>query len=144
MGKGENPFAPQSAGYTLNGQNIPTGQNVLIRARGFYRTGFQNGSETTEDKVQNIFFLGPTAANVSVAGKVQISNGRGISRAVVTITDVGGQTRYARTNQFGYFHFEDVGVGETYIFDARAKGYTFATQVLSIDEDIKGLNFTAQ
>ena len=88
-------------------------------------------------------FSRTTAANVSVAGKVQTSNGRGIPRALVSITDASGQVLYARTNMFGYFRFEDVGVGETYIFNAYSKRYTFATQVLSVDDNIKGLNFTA-
>ncbi len=143
-GKGENPFAPTAAGYTLGGQNIPTGQNVLIRARGFYRTGYQSGSETTEDKVQIAYFLAPTAANVSVGGKVQTASGRAIPRAIVSMTDSSGQIRTARSNPFGYFRFDDVSVGENYVFDIRAKGYSFVPQVLNINEDIRDLNFTAQ
>lgn len=95
-------------------------------------------------QVLQIVVLAPTAANASISGKVQTALGRGIPRATVSITDASGQIRYARTNQFGYFHFEDVGVGETYVFNAYSKQYTFATQVLSVDDNITGLNFTAQ
>ena len=37
---------PQSLRYSLQGLNLPTGQNFLIRARGRYRV---RGSESTED-----------------------------------------------------------------------------------------------
>ena len=63
-GKDFNQLAPTASGYTLTGLNLPTGQNILIRARGFYRTGFQTGSETIEDKVQNAFLLAPSAATL--------------------------------------------------------------------------------
>ena len=32
--------------WTLTGLNLPTGQNIYIRARGYYRSGFSNGSES--------------------------------------------------------------------------------------------------
>ena len=47
---------PQSLRYSLQGLNLPTGQNFLIRARGRYRV---RGSESIEDTVQNVFLLPP-------------------------------------------------------------------------------------
>ncbi len=141
---GANPFAPQAAGYTLGGQNIPTGQNVLIRARGFYRTGNQHGSETTEDKVQNIFFVAPTAANVSVSGRVLTSNGNGLRNAIVILTDSNGNSRNVRTGSFGYYSFDEVEVGATYIVAVRSKRFTFTPQIVSVNDNIGDLDFTAQ
>ena len=46
--------------WTLNGLNLPTGLNIYIRARGYYRSGRQNGSESTTESVRNAFFAGPT------------------------------------------------------------------------------------
>lgn len=54
LGQATNSFA-SSAVYTLTGLNLPTGQNILIRARGYFRAGYFNGSETIEDKVQTAF-----------------------------------------------------------------------------------------
>lgn len=62
--KGETSFASNAAGYTL------TGQNVLIRARGYYRKGGGSGSQSIEDKVQIAFLFVPTAADVSLSGSV--------------------------------------------------------------------------
>ena len=147
-GKGEEarfaPNAPTAAGYTLTGQNLPTGQNILIRARGFYRTGLQSGSETTEDKVQNVFLLAPTAAGVAVSGRVRTPNGRGLSNAFVTLTDANGNRRSARTTAFGYFHFEDVAAGETYIVEVNSKRYRFTSRVLSINQDISDVELTGE
>ncbi len=33
----------QSSAYTLNGRNLPVNQDILIRGRGSYRSGYQNG-----------------------------------------------------------------------------------------------------
>jgi hypothetical protein len=43
--------------WTLTGLNLPTGQNIYIRARGYYRCGFSNGSESTIESVRNAFIL---------------------------------------------------------------------------------------
>lgn len=140
---GKKDFAPTAAGYTLTGLNLPSGQNILIRARGFYRAGYYNSSETTEDKVQIAFFLAPTAANVSVAGRVRTQNGSGIGNAFVIMTDLQGTRRSARTNMFGNYNFNDVEVGTTYVLQVSSKQYQFPQQVISVNDNITGLDFTA-
>ncbi len=98
----------------------------------------------THFQVLRLDILAPTAANVSVAGRVTTGKGRAISNVTVSITGQDGQPRTARTNSFGYFKFEDVQAGETYIVDANAKGYSFATQVLNIDNNVRGLEIIGQ
>ena len=143
-GKGKNQLAPTASGYTLGGQNIPTGQNVLIRARGFYRAGYQSGSETIEDKVQTAFLLVPSAASVSIGGRVFAGEGRGLSNAFVVLTDQRGASRSARTNSFGYYRFDEVAVGETYTFNVRSKRFQFAPQVVSVTDELAALDFFAE
>ena len=41
--------------WTLTGLNLPTGQNFYIRAHGYYRSGRDNGSESTTESVRNAF-----------------------------------------------------------------------------------------
>lgn len=139
----ENQFAPQAAGYNLTGQNIPTGQNVLIRARGYFRSGIYNGSETTEDKVRNVFLFGPSAASVSVSGRVMVGKNTGVSNARVILTDSNGNVRTALSSSLGYYRFENVAVGETYVLSASAKLYQFNPQVVSVMKEINDLNFSA-
>ena len=63
-------------------------------------------------------------------------------RAIVSYTDGFGNIKTARTNTFGYFRFENVEVGQTYIFQVSAKGYLFAPQVINVQDNINGLNFS--
>ena len=44
--------------WTLTGLNLPTGQNIYIRARGYYRSGYLNGSESITESVRNAFLSG--------------------------------------------------------------------------------------
>ncbi len=85
--------------------------------------------------------LAPTAAAVTVAGRVTTGK-RGVAGARVSVTDSGGSTRTALTNSFGYYRFDALLAGNTYIFDVRAKRLTFASQVITITEETSDLNFT--
>ncbi len=51
---------PSGGNWTLTCLNLSTGQNIYIRARGYYRGGYQNGSESIQESVRNVFIPGPT------------------------------------------------------------------------------------
>jgi hypothetical protein len=51
--------------WGLTGLSLPTGQNIYIRARGYYRSGYQNGSESTTESVRNAFLGVPLASGAS-------------------------------------------------------------------------------
>ncbi len=88
---------------------------------------------------------GTTAATVSLSGRVMTASGRGIVNVNLYLTDSNGQVRSARTTSFGYYRFDDVQVGETYILSAVGKRYTFSqpSQVLNINEETDAVNFIA-
>ncbi|MEP7212686.1 MAG: carboxypeptidase regulatory-like domain-containing protein [Acidobacteriota bacterium] len=88
--------------------------------------------------------LAPTAAAVSVSGRVLSSEGTGLMNASVTMTDSSGTTRTARTNPFGYFRFFEIRAGQTYIVGIMSKRSSFAPQVVRVMEDLTELNFSAQ
>jgi alpha-tubulin suppressor-like RCC1 family protein len=84
----------------------------------------------------------PTAANVSVSGRV--TNGkRGIVRAIVSVTDSSGTIRTAYTNSFGNYRFEGLPSGQTYVFNVTAKHYEFALQVVVLNDSLADFDFTA-
>lgn len=87
--------------------------------------------------------LAPTAANASVSGRVFNADGRAVSRAVVKLTTLDGETRTVITNAFGYYRFEEVAVGQTYSFSISGKKLIFPTRFINVNEDIEDLNFTA-
>jgi hypothetical protein len=93
-----------------------------------------------------VTFLGTTAATVSVGGRVTTQAGSGLRNVVVTMTDSAGNQRTTRTTSFGYYRFEEVVAGETYIFAARGKRFSLLgqnSQVHSIMEDTNNINFVA-
>lgn len=87
---------------------------------------------------------GVTAASVSIGGRVLSSSGRGVFGARVSITDSTGETRTAQTNAFGYYRLADIAPGQTVIVTVVSKRYQFAPQVVSVSEEISGLNFVGE
>ena len=55
--------------WTLSGLSLPTGQNIYIRARGYYRSGYQNGSESITESVRNAFLAAPLQLATAVSRK---------------------------------------------------------------------------
>ena len=88
----------------------------------------------------------PTAANVSVGGRILTINGRAIKNAFVFIQSQNGEIKTVRTNQFGYYRISDIMAGETYIFSVRHRHYQFVDnpRVVSVSDSINGLNFIAE
>lgn len=87
--------------------------------------------------------LQPTAAGVSISGRVLVPNGRGLSGAVVNLIDQNGETRSAYTNPFGYYRFNNIAAGQTVIVTVFSKQYEFAPQVLNVTEELNEVNFSA-
>lgn len=136
------PSVPQAATYTLSGLSLPLSQNILIRARGFFRSGVNTGGESIEEKTQNIFLMPTTAAEVTIGGRVTIG-AKGLRRTRVYLTDMRGATRHTTTDENGYYRFTEVATGETYIVGVHSKRFTFTPQVVTVTEDLNELNFSA-
>jgi alpha-tubulin suppressor-like RCC1 family protein len=83
-----------------------------------------------------------TAAQVSVSGRV-LNGKSGVPRATVSVTDTSGTIRTVKTNTFGNYRFEGLQAGQTYTFNITAKGYSFAPQVISLNEDLAEFDFSA-
>ena len=85
----------------------------------------------------------PSAASVTVAGRILTNNGNGLANATVFMTDSFGNIRSARTSSFGYYSFEEVEVGQTYVFSVSSRRYAYAKQVVAINDEVNNLNFYA-
>lgn len=108
-------------------------------------TVLQSGLTTLETYLNSLVNFGPSAANVAVSGRVLTSSGFGISQAVVSITSTDGVTRFAPTNAFGYYSFEDLLTGGTYVVSVASKRYSFVnqTQIVIANDNLTDINFTA-
>ena len=87
----------------------------------------------------------PTAAGVTVAGRVATARGAGLVNAQVSLTDQNGVARYVRTGASGAYQFDDVETGHTYIITVYSRRYQFdnPSTVISLTDAISDLNFTA-
>ncbi len=105
-------------------------------------TGFPRNTFSTVDMGAYESQLAPTAANVSVGGRVSDSFDRIVTNARVVVTNQNGISRTAFVNSFGFYHFDDIPAGETYVFQVIHRKLSFAPQVIGITENVSDLNFT--
>jgi hypothetical protein len=82
-----------------------------------------------------------TSAPVSVSGRVVTPDGRGISGTRVTIAGENGTRMLSVTNGFGYFRFDGVPAGKSYVVSAAGRGYRFESQIVNITDSIADLTF---
>jgi Tol biopolymer transport system component len=126
-----------------------------LLANGFYSVsaalpGYSfNPQQISTDSLANDLgqadFLGlaPTAADVSISGRVTDQNGNGLARTTVVVSGGNGGRLSATTNSFGYYEVTGVQAGQTYVLSARHKGYTFGSRVEMVTEDLVNTDFAA-
>ncbi|HEV8592945.1 MAG TPA: carboxypeptidase-like regulatory domain-containing protein [Pyrinomonadaceae bacterium] len=88
--------------------------------------------------------LTPSAAPASISGRVSDPYGNGLAYARVDVLNAStGEVRSALTNGFGYYTIDGLGVGEFYMVTVSSKRYSFASQFVSLEDNVAGLDFTA-
>lgn len=160
-------IAPDNGTFTfaLTSGNLPMGVNLTTAftdAKGDYspdaivslsgtpmQTGTFNFAITVSNGVNSSVTnyrlnVTTTAGSVSVGGRVFFSAGNGLPAAFVTITDQSGNSRSVRTSSFGYYRFDDVVVGQTYTVSVSSKQFQFTSQMVTVNDVITNLDFTAQ
>jgi CSLREA domain-containing protein len=151
-------ISPMLAALTANGGTMPThlpivgsplintGSNALATAAGL--TTDQRGALRvvggTVDKGAVEFGAIPSAANVSIAGRVLDPRGRGVSGAYLTMSDQTGRERIALTNPFGYYRFDDVAAGVTYIIGVSSKTHQFTPRIVMVTNELTDVDFTPE
>ncbi len=88
-------------------------------------------------------FLAPTAALVNISGRVLSPNGHPLNTARVILSAPDGSMRSAATNTFGFYTIGGLEAGQTYILTAKAKGYVFASRIVTVNENASGVDITA-
>ena len=87
----------------------------------------------------------PTAADVTISGRVLNAKGRALIRARVTLTDASGNLQAALTDKFGRYRFENVPAAALYTLKARAVGHSFEqnNKTLFVNGDTTDVDFVA-
>ena len=94
-----------------------------------------------------IEFLQTTAAGVSLSGRVTTAEGAGIRNARVTITGNSlPEARIVTTGSFGYYSFEGLQSGQTYVVTVNSQRYTFTvpSRVITLVDNLTDVDFTAE
>jgi CSLREA domain-containing protein len=81
-----------------------------------------------------------TSASVAIGGRVLGLGGKGVSNALVTLSGPSGEIGVVMTNSFGYYRFEDVEVGHTYLISVSAKRYRYAPRVINLTDELLDLD----
>ena len=140
------PDTNTNTGWTTNFANLSAyaGQTIRIRFRTTVTESLDGPGRIEIDGVSANAFV-PTAANVSVGGRVSTDEGAGISRVSVTLTNSAGVSRSVTTNTFGYYNFTDVLSGDTYIIAVNNKKYLFSDspRVVNVQNDLADIDFRA-
>jgi hypothetical protein len=105
-------------------------------------------STTWTTRISSVTFpscLTPTGASVGISGRVTSPSGQGLNGVTIKLQPTGdGQVRYARTNSFGYYRFDDVPSGETYIVTANSKRFVFSPKVIFLSDNMTDVDFVAE
>lgn len=138
-----NAAGNRTAGITfvITGLSIPNGATFYIRFVDVDATSSDDGLAIDNF---SLTLSSVTAASAIVSGRVVNSAGRGLSFVTVTLTGGGlSETKYTRTNNFGYYRFVDVPVGEGYVLTATSKRYVFRQPSIfvGVNQDLTNVDF---
>jgi len=125
--------APGAAGtFPIGFSSATTPQGVAAAVDGrMLTTTFEPGS----------LVIRPAAAGLTVSGRVITNDGRGVRNATVTITGPDGTRRSAVTGSFGFYTFESVEPGQTYIIAVSSRRFRFAPHVVTPTDSLTDVDF---
>jgi hypothetical protein len=123
--------------------NAFAGQTIRIRFSTVVSAFYDGPGQLEVDAVSIQSPAVPTAANVSVGGRITTASGIGIKNTGISLTDSQGNIRTAISNPFGYYKFDNLTAGETVVLSVSSKSYSFdnPTQVLTLDDNVTNVNF---
>ncbi len=93
-----------------------------------------------------IEFLGSTAASSTISGRVTTADGTGIRNAKIVVTGNSlAEPLVTSTGSFGWFAFDGLRTGETYVVTVNSQRYTFSTpsRVISLVDNVVDADFIA-
>ncbi len=85
--------------------------------------------------------LSSTSSEGVISGRVWTEDGRGLRNARVTMVDSTGSVRTVTTGSLGYYEFDEVRSGETYIVGVSSKRYRFSSRVVQASDSLTEVDF---
>jgi CSLREA domain-containing protein len=140
-GSGEGQIHIGSAAVTTDAAgNAAFAQTFLAAIPAAYRfTATATDAANNTSEFSTCSFV-PTAAVVSIGGRVLTGDGMFLPNASVLLTDQNGLTRQTKSNSFGFYQFNDVPAGEIYVISGSHKAFQFVPQTVFIHDARDDLN----
>lgn len=115
-----NPFSfttvANSASVSLDLPSDALNEPVVQIRWAVWRGSGSGSSAGGEIDDVSVSCLAPTAAPATISGQVRMANGIGLSKVRVMLTGGGlAEPIYTMTSGFGYYRFDDIEVGQTYV-----------------------------
>ena len=139
---GGTPSSPAFITTTVNLPSASYGQ--LVRMRWIVATDNKSSADGDSGAwIDTIIGVScsTTAAGVEVSGRGLTADGRGLRNAVVSISDASGVVRLVTTSSFGYYRFDDVEAGRTYVVSVGSRRYRFSSRVIQVMDTLAEVNF---
>ncbi|MBV9241734.1 MAG: carboxypeptidase regulatory-like domain-containing protein, partial [Acidobacteria bacterium] len=139
------PLVTTSAGFNSLGiDHLENG--VWVNRTGSLNFGTHTACSTPLNSLSPFAIgqLSPTAAKVTVSGHVLAAGGAGLRNATVTMIDGNGVTRRFITNAFGYYQFDDVTTGQSYVLGVESRRFTYASRAIVVTDTLADVDFTPQ
>ncbi|MEO6391899.1 MAG: hypothetical protein ABIP75_08620, partial [Pyrinomonadaceae bacterium] len=117
--------------YNLRNLNAFVGQAIKIRFRTIASVTFDGPGQLEVDAVSIQTPAVVTAAAASISGRLLTAGGLPVNGGMVTLTD-GPNVRTALSNPFGYYRFDEIATGRTYVLGATSKRYFFPNSPVAL------------
>ena len=142
------PFATDNPGPAFTSMNAVFVNVPTANVNGTWTLRFEDcaASDTGTVSAAALTLVPFASANASVIGRVLTSYGAGIRNVMVTAS--GGrlaQPKVTYTSTFGYYRFDGLPAGDSYVISVTAKRYLFDQPALlvNLDQSIEGVDFVS-
>jgi len=127
----------------LSGAGTSKTLNTLIYD--FSGSSYHYNSDFSSTFVVASISLPPTAAGVSVSGRLMTPEGFGIRNATVYLTEENGTLHVTNTGTFGYYRFDDIQSGQSVLVSPQSKRYSFDNPVrlVTLNDDLADLDWVS-
>jgi hypothetical protein len=133
--------------FTVLGAANQTSALTFVNASNNTNTfQFNNGTPSAVTNIGQFTVFAPTAASVTVSGRVTNDQGRGIRNVTIILTDSNGNQRTAQPTSFGYYNFSNIEAGETVTITAKARRFKFlqSTIVRTTNQSVTDADFVSE
>ncbi len=120
-----------------------SGSTVLVSAPLFPIAQLHSPSGAPDGAVFFLEDYTTTSAGARISGRIFTPTGAGLRGAVATLTDSRGFVRRFTAGTLGYFKFDDIVAGETYILGVESRRFKFQQKVINLTEDLTGIEMRA-